>query len=82
MAKILRITAKPREGFRRAGIHHPASPVDYAIEDFSEEQLAALKDEPRLVVEEVTVDDSEPPKKIAPGPAKTAAKKAAKKASR
>lgn len=51
-ATHLRITAR-RDGFRRAGMAHAASPVTHAIRTFTAEQLAALKAEPMLVVEEV-----------------------------
>lgn len=49
---MIRITAK-REGFRRAGIAHPASPTDYANTTFSDLQLEQLKAESMLVVEEI-----------------------------
>lgn len=49
---MIRITAK-REGFRRAGIAHPATPTEYPDSTFKPEQLALLKIEPMLVVEEV-----------------------------
>lgn len=52
MGKILRITAR-RDGFRRAGLAHPARPVDHPIETFTAEQVEALKAEPQLVVEEI-----------------------------
>lgn len=48
---ILTITAK-RDGFRRCGIAHPASPVDHPIERFSKKQIEALRAEPMLVVHE------------------------------
>ena len=49
---MIRITSKV-EGFRRAGIAHPASPTDYANDAFTKQQLAQLKAEPMLVVEEL-----------------------------
>ena len=49
---MIRITSK-RDGFRRAGIAHPATPTDYANEVFTKQQLAQLKAEPMLVVEEI-----------------------------
>ncbi len=48
----LRITAK-RDGFRRAGRPWPATPCEVAVADLDEQQVAALKREPMLVVEEV-----------------------------
>lgn len=50
---MIRITSK-REGFRRAGVAHPAAPTEYPDDAFSKEQLAALKAEPMLTVEQVS----------------------------
>ncbi len=58
---MIRITAK-RESFRRAGIAHPATPTDYANDFFTKQQLAQLKAEPMLVVEEI---DDKPVRKTA-----------------
>lgn len=41
------------EGFRRAGMAHSAKPVEYPDNKFTREQLAALKAEPMLTVEQV-----------------------------
>lgn len=62
MAKIaaLRITAR-RDGFRRAGIDHPATPVDHPLTRFSKAQIAQLKNEPALVVVEVEIDEPDAP---------------------
>ena len=49
---MIRITAK-KEGFRRCGIAHSAQPTEYGDNQFNEEQLARLKAEPMLVVENV-----------------------------
>lgn len=49
-AGAVRITAKVA-GFRRAGMAHPAEPVDHEAGTFTEAQLAALQAEPMLVVE-------------------------------
>lgn len=49
---VLRITAKPKTGFRRCGIHHPAEPVEYPAGTFDPAQIAVLKADPSLVVEE------------------------------
>lgn len=40
------ITSK-QEGFRRCGMAHPANAVEHADGTFTEDQLAALKAEPR-----------------------------------
>lgn len=65
---MIRITSK-RESFRRAGIAHPVTPTDHANDAFTEQQLAQLKTEPMLVVEEI---DDKPADKPA---SKTATKK-------
>ena len=57
---MIRITAK-KDGFRRAGVAH-AGTREYADGRFTPEELAALKAEPLLVVEEI------PAKKPAPAP--------------
>lgn len=44
------ITSKS-EGFRRCGIEHPAHPVEYPDDRFTEEQLKKLKAEPMLIVQ-------------------------------
>ncbi|MDT0496523.1 HI1506-related protein [Algiphilus sp. W345] len=64
MPQFIRITAKPREGFRRAGMHHPATAVDHPIDTLSDEDIAALKGEPRLIVETVEIDTPAPAKKV------------------
>jgi hypothetical protein len=55
-----------RDGFRRAGLAHPAAWTDHADDAFSPEQAAALEAEPMLVVERVAAADPEPGP--APGP--------------
>lgn len=62
MAKIaaLRITAR-RDGFRRAGIEHPATAVDHPVSGLSKAQIAQLKAEPGLVVVEVEIDAPDAP---------------------
>jgi hypothetical protein len=57
MAKIIRITAK-RDGFRRAGLTHSSQAVDHKAEDISAKQLAALKAEDMLVVQELDLPDA------------------------
>jgi hypothetical protein len=56
---ILRITAR-RHGFRRAGLAHPAVPVDHPIGELTNEQIEALLAEPMLVVERVEIDEADP----------------------
>ncbi|HJB65192.1 MAG TPA: hypothetical protein H9768_02765 [Candidatus Mailhella merdavium] len=48
---MIRITAK-RDGFRRAGMAHDGT-KDWPDGTFTPEQLAALKDETMLTVEEI-----------------------------
>ncbi len=52
-----------RDGFRRCGIEHPTGPVVYPDGKFTPEQLAKLKAEPLLVVEELPAEEK--PKKKA-----------------
>lgn len=66
---MIRITAK-KDGFRRAGISH-AGTREYADGRFSLEELAALKAEPLLVVEEI----AESPKTKTPTSESAAKKK-------
>jgi hypothetical protein len=65
------ITAK-KDGFRRAGVSHPARPTEYRADAFTEEQLAELQAEPMLVVEivvEIVADKpSDPPPPAVPAP--------------
>lgn len=71
---MIRITSKAA-GFRRAGIAHPAEPTSYTNDTFTDQQLALLKAEPMLVVEEIEDKpvDEEPAEK----PAKKATGKTA-----
>ena len=60
----LRIAAKQRNGFWRAGVKHPFEGHQLPRNRFTEEQLEALFDESMLTVEEVDLPDPEPaPKK-------------------
>lgn len=56
MAKALRITSK-QEGFRRAGIAHSTQATVHPIDKFSKDQVATLKADPMLVVEEVETNE-------------------------
>lgn len=49
----LRITAKPKQGFRRCGAHHPAQAIDHPAGRFSEAEIKTLKAEPNLIVEDL-----------------------------
>lgn len=60
MAELIRITAR-RDGFRRAGLAHPARPVEHPAERFTELQLAQLQAEPMLTVEPIEADDTPAP---------------------
>lgn len=46
---MITITSK-KDGFRRCGIAHPAVPVEYQDDRFTDAQLEALQAEPLLVV--------------------------------
>lgn len=46
----LRIAAKPKEGFRRCGVHHPFGPADHPEGRFTAKEIQILKGEPNLVV--------------------------------
>ncbi|WP_029009390.1 HI1506-related protein [Azospirillum halopraeferens] len=70
MTGHLRIVAK-RDGFRRAGLAHPDRPVFHRRADLTDEQVAALMDEPMLIVDEMDPPDAATP------PARTAKGKAA-----
>jgi hypothetical protein len=49
----IRITAK-RDGFRRCGVAHSETPTTYPADYFNKEQLATLKADPYLIVEDLT----------------------------
>lgn len=49
---MIRITAK-KDGFRRCGIAHSKTAVDYPDSKFEKDQLEILKKEPMLVVQEL-----------------------------
>ncbi|PHS48759.1 MAG: hypothetical protein COB05_04415 [Marinobacter sp.] len=48
------------DGFRRAGMAHPARPCTYPDDAFTVAQLAQLKAEPRLAVSSVQADAVQP----------------------
>ncbi len=53
------ITAK-KDGFRRCGMAHLARPVEHKDGAFTDEQLAILKAEPMLVVQETATVPADP----------------------
>ena len=57
MATVLRITSK-KANFRRAGITHPDTAVDHAVESLTPAQIKSLKAEKMLIVHEVEVPDA------------------------
>ena len=48
----IRITSK-KDGFRRCGIAHPSKPKEYPNDKFSKKQLAELRADPMLIVDEI-----------------------------
>jgi hypothetical protein len=58
---MIRITSK-RDNFRRCGVAHRATPVEWPDDRFDAEQLARLKAEPMLVVVVVPDPEEEKPK--------------------
>lgn len=54
--KMIRITSK-KDGFRRCGLPHSKTPVDYPLNRFDDNKLAELKAESMLVVQEIEADD-------------------------
>lgn len=54
----LKVTSS-QDGFRRAGRAWSTTPTVIALSEFTEEQLAALKDEPMLSVRLVDLDDED-----------------------
>ena len=59
--KVVRVISTV-DGFRRAGLSHPAQAVDHPAKDITPGQLVALKAEPKLIVQELDVPDKEAPK--------------------
>lgn len=50
---MIRISAKPKHGFRRCGVFHPHAAVDHADDRFTDAELTVLENEPLLRVEYV-----------------------------
>lgn len=65
MSKMIEITAK-RDGHRRAGMAHSATPTQHEAGVFDEDQLQMLMDDPQLVVREI--EAAEPKAPPAPAP--------------
>jgi hypothetical protein len=59
---MIRIRSK-KDGFRRCGTAHSSVPRDYPNEKFTKDQLAVLKAEPMLFVEEIPDPPKEKDKK-------------------
>ncbi|WP_085211635.1 HI1506-related protein [Methylomagnum ishizawai] len=57
----IRITSK-RDGFRRCGVAHPATPTEYPADRFTNEQIARLRAEPMLFVEIIPDEAGTPAK--------------------
>lgn len=57
MMKVLCVTAKRADGIRRGGIWHPGETIRYRRDVFTEDQIAAMKAEPLLIVEEAEQED-------------------------
>lgn len=55
----LRITAKPAGGFRRAGVRHPAAPVEHPPGTFTVAQVRQLRAEPDLTVEPLESEETD-----------------------
>lgn len=71
----LRVTAKA-DGFRRAGRAWSTSPVDVPLSEFDDDQVAALKEEPGLVVADIDIEaPDDVGNDIKPAATKAAAKK-------
>lgn len=59
---MIRIVSK-REGFRRCGVPHSATPTEYPNDRFNEAELAVLEADPMLVVVRVPDAPDDPGKK-------------------
>ena len=69
MPKVYRITSTT-PGFRRAGLVHPAGPVDHPADSLTPGQIDALLAEPRLVVQGLDLpDDPQPDLELEGSPA-------------
>jgi len=55
---MIRITSK-KDGFRRCGVAHPSKPTEYPNDRFGEEQLAALRTDTMLIVDEIPDKEGE-----------------------
>jgi hypothetical protein len=50
---MIRITSK-KDGFWRCGVRHSATSIDYPNNRFTKEELAVLKSEPMLIVQDLS----------------------------
>lgn len=58
MSKLLQIISR-KPGLWRAGIQHPAGPVDHKPEDFTPDQVKLLMNEPLLDVQVIEPEESD-----------------------
>ncbi len=61
MAKALKIVSRP-ESFRRAGYAFTGAATTIPLADLTDDQVAALRAEPQLVVVDTETDDPKPAK--------------------
>lgn len=75
---MIRITSK-RDGFRRCGVEHSSRPTTYPDDAWTPEQLARLKAEPMLIVEEIPEPSASAESEELPEPSPEAPKARAKR---
>ncbi|MGQ3072570.1 MAG: HI1506-related protein [Ferrovibrionaceae bacterium] len=61
MAKALKIVSRP-DSFRRAGHEFTSEPKTILLTDLTADQVQALRDEPKLVVVDIDIEDPKPAK--------------------
>ena len=54
---MIRITSK-KDGFRRCGVVHSATPMIYPDDHFKKKDLKILQEEPMLFVEQISVQEA------------------------
>lgn len=59
----INVKAKPERGFWRAGLHFTRAGRDVAIDELTKKQLAAINDEPNLVVTQSGESDADSAKR-------------------
>lgn len=75
MDKDLIIVARPADGFRRCGVHHPAVQTRHLAGTFTDDEVEALMGEPQLIV--IAVDPVPAPSALPEGKSGKPAKPAA-----